>query len=89
VASTHGISIAFEDLLIGGTALHLGYSVATLNARHFRLISSLSVFSFEIRETNCAPKTARQPSATGKRITILVEVVHFDMHSQTLGITFS
>jgi predicted nucleic acid-binding protein len=41
--AAHGISIAFEDLLIGGTALHLGYSVATLNARHFRLIPSLSV----------------------------------------------
>ena len=38
-----GISIAFEDLLIGSTALHLGYSVATLNARHFRLIPGLSV----------------------------------------------
>ena len=30
--AAHGISIAFEDLLIGSTALHLGYSVATLNA---------------------------------------------------------
>jgi predicted nucleic acid-binding protein len=41
--AAHGISIAFEDLLIGSTALHLGYSVATLNARHFRLIPGLSV----------------------------------------------
>src|SRR6266403_1848055 len=32
-----------EDLLIGTTALHLGYSVATLNVRHFRLIPGLSV----------------------------------------------
>jgi predicted nucleic acid-binding protein len=38
-----GVSIAFEDLLIGTTALHLGYSVATLNVRHFRLIPGLSV----------------------------------------------
>lgn len=38
-----GVSIAFEDLLIGATALHLGYSVVTLNARHFRLIPGLSV----------------------------------------------
>jgi predicted nucleic acid-binding protein len=37
------ISIAFEDLLIGTTALHLGYAVATLNVRHFRLIPGLSV----------------------------------------------
>jgi tRNA(fMet)-specific endonuclease VapC len=41
--ASRGVSIAFEDLLIGATALHLGYSVATLNARHFRLIPSLSV----------------------------------------------
>jgi len=38
-----GVSIPFEDLLIGTTALHLGYSVATLNVRHFRLIPALSV----------------------------------------------
>jgi predicted nucleic acid-binding protein len=41
--AARGISIAFEDLLIGSTALDLGYSVATLNARHFRLIPGLSV----------------------------------------------
>ncbi len=39
----HGVSIAFEDLLIGSTALHLGYAVVTLNTRHFRLIPGLSV----------------------------------------------
>jgi predicted nucleic acid-binding protein len=41
--ASHGVSIAFEDLLIGATALHLGYAVATLNVRHFRLIPGLSV----------------------------------------------
>jgi predicted nucleic acid-binding protein len=41
--ASHGVSIAFEDLLIGTTALHLGYAVATLNVRHFRLIPGLSV----------------------------------------------
>ena len=38
-----GVSIAFEDLLIGATVLHLGYSVVTVNVRHFRLIPGLSV----------------------------------------------
>jgi tRNA(fMet)-specific endonuclease VapC len=38
-----GVSIAFADLLIGATALHLGYSLATLNARHFQNIPSLHV----------------------------------------------
>lgn len=41
--AARGISVAFEDLLIGATALHLGYGVATLNARHFQLIPGLSV----------------------------------------------
>jgi predicted nucleic acid-binding protein len=38
-----GVVIALPDLLIGVTALDLGYSVATLNLRHFRLIPGLSV----------------------------------------------
>lgn len=38
-----GVVIAFPDLLIGATALHLGYSVATLNVRYFQLIPNLSV----------------------------------------------
>ena len=38
-----GIQLAFEDLAIGATALHLGYAVMTLNARHFQRIPGLSV----------------------------------------------
>ena len=38
-----GVSIAFEDLLIGATTLHLGFAVATLNVAHFQLIPDLSV----------------------------------------------
>ena len=38
-----GVQFAFEDLLIGVTALHLGYEVATLNLRDFRRIPGLSV----------------------------------------------
>ena len=41
--AAQGVNIAFPDLLIGVTALHLGYAVATLNIRHFRLIPDLSV----------------------------------------------
>jgi|SRR5271168_3927233 len=41
--AARGVSIAFEDLLIGSTALHLGYAVATLNVRHFQFIPGLSV----------------------------------------------
>jgi predicted nucleic acid-binding protein len=39
----NGIQFAFEDLVIGVTALHLGYAVMTLNARHFQRIPGLSV----------------------------------------------
>ncbi len=38
-----GIQCAFEDLVIGVTALHLGYAVMTLNARHFQRIPGLNV----------------------------------------------
>jgi tRNA(fMet)-specific endonuclease VapC len=38
-----GVQFAFEDLLIGATALHLGYEVATLNLRDFQRIPGLSV----------------------------------------------
>ena len=38
-----GIQFAFEDLVIGATALHLGYAVMTLNARHFQRIPGLTV----------------------------------------------
>lgn len=38
-----GIRVSFEDLLIGTTALHLSYSVATFNVRHFQQIPDLSV----------------------------------------------
>jgi tRNA(fMet)-specific endonuclease VapC len=40
-----GISIPFEDLLIGVTALRLGFDVASLNLRHFQLIPNLKVVS--------------------------------------------
>jgi predicted nucleic acid-binding protein len=36
-----GIAIPFEDLVIGATALHLGYDVVTLNTKHFRFIPDL------------------------------------------------
>ncbi|MGH9353622.1 MAG: PIN domain-containing protein [Terriglobia bacterium] len=38
-----GVTIPFGDLLIGATALLLGYSILPLNLRHFRLIPDLSV----------------------------------------------
>jgi predicted nucleic acid-binding protein len=38
-----GVKIPFPDLLIGATALSLGYSVGTSNLRHFRMVTGLSV----------------------------------------------
>jgi len=40
---TQGVTIPFGDLLIGATALSLGFSVLTVNLRHFHLIPDLSV----------------------------------------------
>lgn len=38
-----GIQIGAHDLIIGSTAISLGFSVATLNIRHFKRIEGLKV----------------------------------------------
>lgn len=38
-----GVRIALSDLLIGASALELGYGVGTANVRHFQLIPGLNV----------------------------------------------
>jgi predicted nucleic acid-binding protein len=38
-----GVSLPLADLLIGVTALELGYRIVTDNLRHFRLVPGLSV----------------------------------------------
>jgi len=38
-----GAKIPFQDLLIGATALDLGYTVVTGNVRHFEIIPNLNV----------------------------------------------
>ena len=40
---SRGVVVPFPDLLIGATALFNGYSVLTINVRHFRSIPGLSV----------------------------------------------
>ena len=40
---SQGVIIPFSDLLIGATALSVGYSVLTVNLRHFRLVPGLTV----------------------------------------------
>jgi predicted nucleic acid-binding protein len=39
------LSIDFPDLIIGATALHLGFDVVTLNVRHFQMIPDLNIVS--------------------------------------------
>ena len=41
--AAHGVTIAFEDLLIAATALQLGFGVATGNVRHFEVVPGLKV----------------------------------------------
>lgn len=45
--SRQGLTIPFDDLLIGCCALEWGYSVATLNERHFRSIPQLELIRLE------------------------------------------
>jgi predicted nucleic acid-binding protein len=44
-----GSAVPFADLLIGSTALSLGYSVLTADERHFRLIPGLVIHLFNPR----------------------------------------
>ena len=43
--TARGATIPFTDLLIGATALSLGFGVLTANERHFRIIPGLAVIS--------------------------------------------
>jgi len=45
--AAQGIRIGFEDLVIGATALHLDFDVATLNVKHFDKIPGLRTISLE------------------------------------------
>jgi tRNA(fMet)-specific endonuclease VapC len=47
-ARKQGLAIPFADLQIGVTALHFGYTLGTLNVRHFELISDLRVQRFSL-----------------------------------------
>jgi predicted nucleic acid-binding protein len=40
-----GVTIPIADLLIGSTALSLGFSLLTVNLRHFKLIPGLTVLT--------------------------------------------
>jgi len=42
-AKRAGRVIPFSDLLIGSTAIHFGFAIATRNVRHFRMIDGLDV----------------------------------------------
>jgi len=42
-SSQKGVTIPFDDLLIGACALERGYAVVTRNPRHFRMIPDLKV----------------------------------------------
>jgi len=42
-SQAQGIRIPLSDLLIGASALELGYGVGTANVRHFQLIPGLNV----------------------------------------------
>jgi predicted nucleic acid-binding protein len=38
-----GVTIPSMDLLIGATAIDIGYSLVTVNLRHFQLIPGLAI----------------------------------------------
>ncbi len=44
-SSAAGVTIPFDDLLIGACAMERGYAVATRNVRHFQKIRGLNLIS--------------------------------------------
>jgi predicted nucleic acid-binding protein len=66
-AKRTGMVIPFEGLLIGVTALHLGYGIGTRNLRHFRMIPNLNVIDVfshsRATNTNCRRALERSRSA--------------------------
>jgi predicted nucleic acid-binding protein len=44
--TARGVRVALPDLVIGVTALDLGYKVATANLRHFQMIPGLRIVPF-------------------------------------------
>ena len=46
--SSKGIQIGAHDLIIGSTALSLGFTVATFNLRHFQRIGGLDIESLPL-----------------------------------------
>jgi predicted nucleic acid-binding protein len=44
--TARGVRLPISDLLVGVTALELGYRVATANVRHFQAITGLEIVSF-------------------------------------------
>jgi predicted nucleic acid-binding protein len=44
--TAQGVRVALSDLLIGVTALELGYRVATANVRHFQMVPGLEIVPF-------------------------------------------
>jgi predicted nucleic acid-binding protein len=41
-----GLTVGFADLLIGATALEIGYKIATANVRHFHMIPGSTVIRY-------------------------------------------
>jgi predicted nucleic acid-binding protein len=48
--SRQGIQIGAHDLIIGSTALSLGFSVATYNLRHFERIEGLKIETLTLQQ---------------------------------------
>jgi len=48
--SKKGIQIGAHDLIIGSTALSLGFSVATCNLRHFERIEGLKIETLTLQK---------------------------------------
>ncbi|UCD81959.1 MAG: type II toxin-antitoxin system VapC family toxin [Desulfobacterales bacterium] len=58
--SSRGIQIGAHDLIIGSTAISLGFSVATYNSRHFERIEGLRIENLNLEERTLTPEESNE-----------------------------
>lgn len=65
-----GTGIDFPDLIIGTTALHLGFGAVTLNAKHFQAIPGFSVVQLQLSYWPTGPARSRRQVAVALKFLI-------------------
>ena len=69
-----GTGIDFPDLIIGTTALHLGFGVVTLNAKHFKAIPGLFVVQLQPSDRATGPPRLQSGAEMPRRLRVTLSL---------------